>query len=256
MSTHTTAITPLVASLTSGEIEIVDLTYPLGENTLSVELPEPFAQSPSLELHEISRYDARGPDWAWNWLVIGEHVGTHMDAPIHWITGRDGADLASIAPRRLVGPAVVLDRTAEVRENPSYLITMDDIRAFEAEHGSLPDGGWLLLRTGFDLSAPAARYNDTPRPGFAPDAARWLAQESGIVGLGVDTTSVDAAGAGTFEPPAPAHRAILGAGKHIVEQLANVGRLPSTGALLVVAPMPLIGGTGSPARVIALTPRS
>jgi kynurenine formamidase len=256
MATANGPIAALASSLGAGEIEIVDLTYPLGEDTLSVQLPEPYAQSPVLELHEISRYDERGPHWAWNWLTIGEHVGTHMDAPIHWITGRDGADLASIAAERLVGPACVLDITAEVRSDPSYLVTMDDLRAFEASHGELPEGGWLLLRTGFDLRAPEARFNDTPRPGFGPDAARWLAEESGIVGVGVDTTSVDAAGAGDFDPPAPAHRAILGAGKHIVEQLANVDRLPPAGALVVVAPMPIVGGTGSPTRVIALVPRS
>ena len=256
MRTTTTALGAVVDALASGEIDVVDLTYPLGSDTLSVELPAPFAQSPVLELHEISHYDERGPDWRWNWLTIGEHVGTHMDAPIHWITGRDGADLASIPPRRLVGPAVVLDITAEVRADPSHLVTLEGLRAFEAEHGALPDGGWLLLRTGFDLTAPEARYNDTPRPGFAPDAARWLAEESEIVGVGVDTTSVDAAGAGAFDPPAPAHRALLGAGKHIVEQVANLDRLPPTGTLLIVSPMPLVGGTGSPTRMLALTRRA
>ena len=118
-----------------------------------LQLPEPFANTPGLSRREISRYDDRGPAWAWDVLEIGEHVGTHFDAPIHWITGRDGEDVASVPPARLVGPAVVIDKSAEAAEDPNYLLTAADLRAFEAEHGDLPDGAWVLLRTGWDARA-------------------------------------------------------------------------------------------------------
>ena len=90
-------------------VDVVDLTQPLSEDTPVLKLPPPFADTPGLTRHEISRYDDRGPAWAWDWLEIGEHVGTHFDAPIHWVSGKDGEDVASVPPQRLVGPAVVLD---------------------------------------------------------------------------------------------------------------------------------------------------
>ena len=78
--------------------EVVDLTQPLSEDTPVLKLPPPFANTPGLTRHVISEYDDRGPAWAWYWLEIGEHVGTHFDAPIHWVSGRDGEDVASVPP--------------------------------------------------------------------------------------------------------------------------------------------------------------
>ena len=126
----------LVAALAAGDVRVVDLTQPLSERTPVLQLPPPFANTPGLSRTQISRYDDRGPAWAWDTLQIGEHVGTHFDAPIHWITGRDGEDVASVPPTRLVGPAVVIDKSAEAAENPDYLLTVDDIRAFESDHGA------------------------------------------------------------------------------------------------------------------------
>ena len=83
-------LTDLVAGLAAGDVRVVDLTQPLSERTPVLMLPEPFANTPGLSRRELSRYDDRGPAWAWDTLEIGEHVGTHFDAPIHWITGRDG----------------------------------------------------------------------------------------------------------------------------------------------------------------------
>src|SRR5215208_3252349 len=91
-------VTSLVEALASGGVEIVDLTQPLNERTPIIQLPEQFEQTPGLKVREISRYDERGPAWAWNWLEIGEHVGTHFDAPIHWITGRGGLDVSQVPP--------------------------------------------------------------------------------------------------------------------------------------------------------------
>jgi kynurenine formamidase len=251
----------LIEALAGGSVEVVDLTQPLNERTPVIRLPEPFVNTPGLKAHEISRYDERGPAWAWRWLEIGEHVGTHLDAPIHWISGRDGLDVSQIPASQLVAPAVVIDKSAESAEDPDYLLTVEDIRVFEDDHGPLPEGGWLLLRTGWDarahdeeafLNASSGR----PRsPGFEVECARWLAEESPLVGVGVETVGIDAGAAGEFDPPFPVHYFLLGAGKYGVTQLANLAALPPAGALFIVAPLKLTGGTGSPVRALALVPR-
>ena len=248
-----------LAELLAG-VEVIDLTQPLSEETPVLKLPEPFANTPGLRRHEISAYDDRGPAWAWYWLEIGEHVGTHFDAPIHWVTGREGEDVASVPVRRLVGPAVVIDKSAEAAEDPDYVLTVEELRAFEAEHGPLPEGGWLLLRTGWDARAQdqAAFLNANETgphtPGFDAECAQLLA-ESVLAGVGVETVGTDAGAAHSFEPPFPVHHFVLGAGKYGITQLANLALLPPTGAVLVAAPLKLVGGTGSPARVLALVPR-
>jgi kynurenine formamidase len=255
-------VSSLLSALAGGEVEVVDLTQALSESTPIIHLPEPFANTPGLKVHEISRYDDRGPAWAWRWLEIGEHVGTHFDAPIHWITGKDKADLATMPAGDLIGPVVVIDRVAETESDPDYLLRVEDLTAWESDHGPLPAGGWLLLRTGWD-----ARADDTeaflnagsgqPRsPGLDAECARYLAHETPVIGLGVETVGIDAGAAGGFDPPFPVHNYMLGAGKYGLTQLANIASLPATGALLVVAPMKLVGGTGSPARVLALVPKA
>jgi kynurenine formamidase len=254
-------VTSLVEALSSGAVEIVDLTQPLNERTPVIRLPEEFAQTPGLKRHEISRYDERGPAWAWYWLEIGEHVGTHFDAPIHWISGRDSIDVSQVPPHHLVAPAVVIDRSAESAEDPDYLLTVDDVRAFEDEHGPLPEGGWLLLHTGWDARAQDAEaflnaQDGNPRsPGFDAECARWIAEERTLLGVGVETVGIDAGMAAEFDPPFPAHYYLMGAGKYGVTQLANLGALPRTGALLFMAPLKLTGGTGSPVRALALVPQ-
>jgi kynurenine formamidase len=224
-------------------------------------LPEPFANTPHLTRRRLSRYDDAGPAWAWDVLELGEHTGTHLDAPVHWITGRDGADVAAIPPRRLVGPVVVVDRTAEVAADPGYLLTAAELDAFEAEHGPIPAGAWLLLRTGWGARAhdEAAFLNAGPggpeTPGPDAGAARWLAGHPSLVGYAVETVGIDAGAAGGFDPPFPVHHFLLGADRYGLTQLANADALPVTGAVIVVAPLKLVDGTGSPARVLALVPR-
>jgi kynurenine formamidase len=254
-------VASLVQALVSGAVEVVDLTQPLGERTPVIQLPAQFAQTPGVKRHEISHYDERGPAWAWYWLEIGEHTGTHFDAPIHWISGRDGIDVSQVPPRHLIAPAVVIDRSAESAEDPDYLLTVDDVRAFEEDHGPLPEGGWLLLHTGWDARAQDteaflnARDGNPHSPGPDVECARWIAEESPLVGVGVETVGIDAGGAAEFDPPFPAHYYLMGAGKYGVTQLANLGSLPPTGALLFVAPLKLTGGTGSPVRALALVPQ-
>src|SRR4051794_19301098 len=217
MSTTASVLQSLAAALADGSVRVVDLLQPLHEKTPVLKLPEPFANTPGLTRHEISRYDDRGPAWAWSWLEIGEHVGTHFDAPIHWITGRDGEDLASVPPERLVGPAVVLDKSADAQDDPDYLLTVDDVRAFEREHGELPEGGWLLLRTGWDARAhdqaasPTAAGGRPRTRGGGAGGARGRAREPPFVGIGVEPGAPAAGGGGGFAPPFPVHTHFLGA---------------------------------------------
>ena len=251
----------LVDALASGAVEVVDLTQPLSDRTPLIRLPEPFVNTPGWRLHELSRYDERGPAWYWNWFESGEHVGTHVDAPVHWVTGRDGLDVASVPPARLVGPACVIDKSAEAAADPDFLLSIDDVRAWEGEHGPLPEGSWLLYRTGWDARAhdqdEFLNVDDTGphTPGIDVDCARWLAEEAPVAGVGVETVGTDAGAAHSFEPAFPCHHFVLGAGKLGLTQLANLDRLPPTGALLVVAPLKIEGGSGSPARALAFVAR-
>lgn len=259
--TSTAAHLAVVAEqLVSGAIEVVDLTSPLHAGTPILELPEPFGQTARFELEEISRFDDRGPGWYWNNFRTGEHTGTHFDAPNHWVTGRDLEDISQVPAQRLAGPAVVVDRTAEVEADPSYLLDVADLRAWEDEHGPLPENGWLLYRTGWSRYAddPEAYANvgeKGPRtPGLTPAAARYLAEETRILGMGVETVGTDAGHAPELDPPFPCHSMLLGTGKYGLTQLRRLDRLPVTGAVLVAAPLPIVGGSGAPCRVLAFTP--
>lgn len=255
-----TPVTALLDALASAAVKVVDLTQPLSERTPVLQLPPPFENTPPLSRRTLSRYDDRGPMWAWSVLELGEHTGTHFDAPIHWVTGRDGEDVASVPPSKLVGPAVVIDKTAEVERDPGYLLTEQDLHAHEREYGRIPDGAWLLLRTGWESRAHDAEafLNAGPEgpvtPGPDGAAALWLANERAIAGFGVETVGTDAGAAGGFDRPFPAHNHLLGAGVYGLTQLANLGELPATGAAIVVAPLKLVDGTGSPTRALALVP--
>jgi kynurenine formamidase len=252
------ATTALLDALAAGSVRVVDLTQPLSERTPVIGLPQPFANTPPLSRRTLSRYDDAGPAWAWDVLELGEHTGTHLDAPIHWVTGRDGEDVGSIPAARLVGPAAVIDRTAQAAQDPGYLLTVADLEAFEAEHGTLPAGGWVLFRTGWAARAQDAEAflnvgPDGPvTPGPDAEAAHWLATQREIAGFGVETVGIDAGAAGGVDPPVPVHHHLLGNGRYGLTQLANLDQLPPTGAIIVVAPLRLVGGTGSPVRALAL----
>jgi len=254
-------LSDLVSAVRTGSVRVVDLTAPLVESTPVLMLPPPFGNTATFRLSEISRYDERGPGWYWNNISTGEHTGTHLDAPIHWVTGRDGADVSQVPVRQLLAPAAVLDFTSRAQADPDSLLEVDDVRAWEAEHGALPDGGWLLLRTGWESRAHDQQAflnaDDTGphTPGMSAACAQWLAEETPIVGVGVETVGTDAGAAHSFDPAFPCHQFLLGAGKYGLTQLRNLGELPSTGAVLVAAPLPIVGGSGSPTRVLALVER-
>lgn len=250
----------LAAQLADGSIEVIDLTSPLHAGTPILALPPQFGQTATFQLEEISRYDDRGPAWYWNNFRTGEHTGTHFDAPNHWVTGQALDDVAAVPASRLVGPAVVIDRAAEAAADPDYLLDVADLTSWEAEHGALPAGGWLIYRTGWAARGddPAAFANADASgphtPGMTAAAASYLA-ETAILGLGVETVGTDAGAAHSFEPAFPCHQFLLGAGKYGLTQLRNVDRLPVTGAIVIAAPLPIVNGSGSPCRVLALVAR-
>jgi kynurenine formamidase len=248
----------LLDDLAGGRITVLDLTAPLTDRTPVIQLPPPFANTAGFSLRQISRYDEDGPAWYWNNIAMGEHTGTHLDAPVHWITGREGRDVAQIPVGQLVAPAVVVDKSAECRENPDFLLEVRHLEEWQSQHGPLPAGGWLLYRTGWDSRAADqdaflnADETGPHTPGVSVECARWLAESAPIIGIGVETVGTDAGAAHSFDPPFPCHSFLLGAGKYGLTQLANLALLPSTGIVLLVAPLPIIGGSGSPARVLAL----
>ncbi len=252
-----TVLSDLTAALAAGSIEVVDLTAPLSSQTPILQLPEPFGQTWPFALEEISRYDDRGPAWYWNNISTGEHTGTHFDAPIHWISGRDAADVSQVPAARLIAPAAVLDVSDRVAQDPDFLLDVEHIQAFEAEHGALPAGGWLLIRTGWDVRSqdPVAYANEGHTPGVSVACARWLAEQAPIQGVGVETVGTDAGLAHSFEPAFPCHSFLLGQGKFGLTQLQNLATLPSTGAVVIAGPLPIVHGSGSPARVLALVER-
>jgi kynurenine formamidase len=241
---------------------VIDLTAPLSSSTPILKLPEPFGNTVPFTLHEISRYDERGPAWYWNDISTGEHTGTHFDAPVHWVTGRDGQDVSQVPLTRLIAPAAVLDFTARAAADADFLLEVDHIKGWESQHGALPEGGWLLYRTGWDARShdqdTFLNANETGphTPGVSVECARWLAQEAPVIGFGVETVGTDAGAAHSFDPPFPCHSSMLGADKYGLTQLQNLALLPPQGAMIIVSPLPITGGSGSPCRALALVERA
>lgn len=247
----------LTDALLSGSIEVIDLTAPLSSDTPLLELPPEFGQTAQFQLEEISNYDDRGPAWYWNNFRTGEHTGTHFDAPIHWVTGRDKDDISEVPVSAFVAPAVVIDVTAEVEKDPNFVIEKEHLDAFQQEHGPFPQGGWLLCHTGWSSrTTQETMINNTETgptsPGMSVDCARWVAEESVLQGIGVETIGTDAGAAHSFEPPFPCHAFFLGANKYGLAQLQNLDKLPATGAVVVASPLKIVNGSGSPVRVLAL----
>jgi kynurenine formamidase len=248
----------LIAAIRDETIEVVDLTAPLSASTPVIQLPEPFGNTATFALQEISRYDERGPAWYWNDIRTGEHTGTHFDAPVHWVTGADLEDVSQVPPVRLLAAAAVLDFSDQAAADPDFLLEVDHVKQWEAEHGPLPDGGWLLYRTGWDARSSDqgdflnADETGPHTPGVSVQCARWLAEEAPIGGIGVETVGTDAGAAHSFDPPFPCHSALLGAGKYGLTQLRNLDLLPAQGSVVFAGPLPISGGSGSPCRVLAL----
>jgi len=255
-------LSALAEAIRSATVDVIDLTAPLSSTTPILKLPEPFGNTVSFALHEISRYDERGPAWYWNDITTGEHTGTHFDAPVHWVTGRDGQDVSQVPLPRLIAPAAVLDFSAQAAADADFLLEVDHIKEWESQYGALPEGGWLLYRTGWDARSrdqeTFLNANETGphTPGVSVECARWIAEPAPVVGFGVETVGTDAGAAHSFDPPFPCHSAMLGADKYGLTQLQNLALLPPQGAMLIVSPLPITGGSGSPCRALALVERA
>ena len=259
-----TTLTQLVEDLAGGRLKVVDLTQPLGPDTPVIDIPPTFAASPGVSIDVISRYDQCGPAWYWNTLRFGEHTGTHFDAPIHWVTGRELKHNAcdTIPPRRFIGPACVIDVTADAMSNPDFLLAPTRVESWEREHGRIPRHSWVLLRTGWSKRTKRDAFlgvrpgaSDGPHsPGFDPATSRMLALDRDVLGVGVETVGTDAGQAATFSPPFPNHAIMHGAGKFGLASLCNLDQLPATGAVVIAAPLKIVNGSGSPLRVIAIAP--
>lgn len=261
VSANGTLLTELVAALAGGQVRVVDLTQPLEPATPIIQLPPDFAPSAPFTIEEISKYDDRGPAWYWNNFACGEHTGTHFDAPVHWITGKDYEANATdtISPERFIGPAFVLDATQQAADDHDFLVTPDFIKAWEDKHARITPDSWALIRTDWSKRKGAEAYlniadDGAHTPGFHAECVPFLAEERDVKGVGVETVGTDAGQAFAFEPAFPCHTLMHGANKFGLASLTNLDQLPPTGAVVIAPPLKIVGGSGSPLRVLALVP--
>lgn len=258
----TALLSQLAAALAQGSVEVIDLTHTLSPDFPVMVLPPEFGQCAPFRIEEVSAYDHRGPAWRWSNISMSEHTGTHFDAPSHWITGRDlpFGTTDAIPPADFVGPACVIDLSAEAGADDDALLTPDHVLAWEAVHGRIPAGAWVLLRTDWSRRNGADYLNlrdDGPHsPGPSPEAMGLLVHDRGIRGFGTETVGTDAGQASHLDPPYPAHRTLHGAGRYGLQCLRDLHRLPPTGAIILAAPLKIQNGSGSPLRVLALVERS
>jgi kynurenine formamidase len=252
------SLAAFAADLLAGRIKVIDLTQTLSPDFPTIALPPEFGQCAPFRLEEISRYDSRGPAWYWNNFSCGEHTGTHFDAPVHWVSGKDlpNNTTDTIPPEHFIAPACVVDCAQEAAADADFVLTVAVLEAWEARHGRIPAGAWVLLRTDWSKRSGAAYANlkedGAHTPGPDPDAVRFLVEQRDVLGFGVETIGTDAGQAHGFTPPYPAHFYMHGKGRYGLQCLTNLDRLPPTGALILGAPLKIRGGSGSPLRVLAL----
>jgi kynurenine formamidase len=231
----------------SGKTRVLDLSYAISDKLVPWPGDEKWFEAKVNATIEKNGYFTRS-----FWML--EHFGTHMDAPAHFPPGKITVD--QIPVKQLFGPAVVLDVRAEGAKDADYLLPAARIEEWEKQHGRIPEGAIVLLRTGWALrSRDAQRYRNQDStgkmhfPGFSVEAAKLLIERK-VSGLGCDTLSIDYGASGDFA----VHRLTLGSGLYHLENLADLSELPEAGAFLVVAPIKLEGGSGGPVRVFALLP--
>lgn len=236
-------------------VEMVDLTHALGAETLF------WPTSPTRFTLDTLAYGMTPGGWfyAANTFSAPEHGGTHLDAPIHFHQGGETTDVIPLD--RLIAPGVVLDVTAQAAGDPDYRLTVTDVEAFEAAHGTIPRGAIVLLRTGWSTRWPDAKAylgDDTPGdasrlsfPSFGEEAARLLVEDRLVAALGADVASIDYGRSQDF----PVHQVAAAAGVPGLENLTGLEALPATGATVIALPVKIAGGSGGPVRVVALIPR-
>lgn len=249
----------LASDIGAGRIRVVDLTQTLSPDFPQIALSPELGQCWPFRIEEVSSYDARGPGWYWNNFSCGEHTGTHFDAPIHWISGKDLPNNATdtIPVKDMIAPASVIDCSAGAKKNPDFLLTVDMVLAWEAEHGRIPSRSWLLMRTDWSKRTDPVAYQNFDQTGQhtpGPDAevAKFLVTERDVLGFGSEAIGTDAGQGFHLNPPYPCHYYMHGAGRYGLQCLSNLDLLPPTGSVLFAAPLKIKKGSGSPLRVLAL----
>jgi kynurenine formamidase len=230
----------------------IDLTYAFDKHTVHWPGDQPFQRE--------KEHEGISPEGYWyasGRYAASEHVGTHMDAPFHFGRGKRSLDRISVAT--LIAPAIVIDITRQCARDRDYTLAVEDVRAWETARGRVPKGGILLVRSGWGKYWPdKKRYlgSDVPGdtshlhfPGISPRAADLLVKR-GIAGAGIDTASVDHGQSTDFMT----HRILNGAGIYALENVANLDKVPATGATVIALPMKIKGASGGPVRIVALLP--
>ena len=231
---------------------LIDLTHALSPDGLYWPTGEPFV------LERLAWGNNDAGDWyAAAAFSSPEHLGTHLDAPIHF--SESGWTSADIPVDNLVGPGVLIDISSRANTDPDATLHPDDIAAWESAHGRLPNAAIVLVRTGWSERWPDWNTyygSETPMdvatlhfPGVSPEAAKLLAERS-VAGVGIDTASIDP-GSGTGFAT---HRVLGAANIFNLENLTNLTDLPPVDFLVLAMPMKIEGGTGGPARVVAAIP--
>lgn len=248
------------AAIAAGGIRVVDLTHTLSPDFPVLVLPPELGQCAPVRIEEVSRYDERGPAWYWNNITLSEHTGTHFDAPIHWVTGKDLPNNAvdSIPAADFVAPACVIDCSREAARDADFGLTVAHIEAWEKQHGRIPPRHWVLMRTDWWKRSPSGYVNlaedGAHTPGPLPEAVRFLVEQRDVLGFGTETIGTDSGQAAHFDPPYPAHHYLHGHGRYGLQCLTGLDRLPPKGAIIIAAPLKIRQGSGSPLRVLALVP--
>jgi len=226
---------------------VLDLTHALNDHSPNW---EGTAQSP---FHATTPGTIERDGYYSRVFTTPEHYGTHLDAPAHFAAGAWTVD--QIPPDRLVRPLVVLDVRKQALSNPDYEISVQGIATWEDAHGTVPSAAVVFAYTGWDerWSSQQQYRNErsdhlTHYPGFSLDAVKFLVKSRGVVGLGIDTMSVEKGATTTY----PVHQFTAKEGVYHLENLANLGLVPPVGAIVIIAPIKLEDGSGGPARVLAL----
>jgi kynurenine formamidase len=252
----------LVGALVSGRIHIVDLTQTLSPEFPQIVLPPEMGQCQPFRIEEISAYDERGPGWYWNNFSCGEHTGTHFDAPIHWVSGRHlpQNSVDTIPVQHFVAPACVIDCSAQSAADPDHLLSVAAVEQWEREHGRIPAGSWVLMRTDWSKRTDPVAYQNFDEtgqhtPGPDSEVVQFLVTQRDVLGFGSEAIGTDAGQGFHLRPPYPCHYYMHGAGRYGLQCLTNLDQLPPTGAVLICPPLKILRGSGSPLRVLALVPR-
>jgi kynurenine formamidase len=235
----------MTKNITTSFTKVIDLTH-----TMSSEFPT-FNGKPGIEMQREFAFKKDG--YNLYWWHLSEHAGTHVDAPIHF--SEHGMATDQIAVEQLVVPLAVVDIAYKAEQEPDYLLSREDLAAWESKNGRLPDGCCVALYSGWgELVTDAGKFtgrdvNGTLHfPGFDPEAAAWMIHERKVAGIAVDTLSLDNGPSKQFKT----HTLWLPSGRWGLENVANLDKVPEAGATLVVGASKVKDSTGGLARVIAL----